>query len=432
MGKLSNIFGILALVLAGVAAYFSFTISARRAEFRLRADKESTALVEIVKAVDADSGTSLAGTVSFTPGNPTAGTKESGSLGWDSFHKAKDDSGAYAAFQDLLNQAVAHVNSLAKQRNDLAESLANVSTTMALPEGQLAIADLRNLGDAETFGKATGTVERHIAAVAARDKAVIDALVQAGDAMELPVDRNALTTREQTRDSEDQPVLGDFACDRELSSFTTNVKDLNKRASDYGQTLVDAMDAVKEHKGVFAWSANRDRIQDRNNYEGALTQIANDFGKINEQLDGYVAAKNEIADLNTKVDKLEGDLDEAQKDLTSTQDKLVKAQSRIEYLEKLANVESDSITPEQIAAMAKNIEGQVISVDHEFNYVILNLGANKVKDNMELLVARGDKLVAKVRVAKVLSKISVADILPIAMQDTVKPDDRVILSAIQN
>ncbi len=432
MGKLSNIFGILALVLAGAAAYFSFTISARRAEFRLRADKESTALVDIVKAVDADSGTSLAGTVTFTPGNPTAGTKESGSLGWDSFHKAKDDSGAYAAFQNLLNQAVAHVNSLAKQRNDLAESLANVSTTMALPEGQLVIADLRNLGDADTFGKATATVERHVAAVAARDKAVIDALVQAGDAIEMPVDRNALTTREQTRDSEDQPVLGDFACARELSSFATNVKDLNQRAKDYGDTLVDAMDQIKAHRGIFTWSANRERIRDKNSYAGALTQIANDFGKINEQLDGYVAAKNEITDLNTKVDKLEGDLDEAQKDLTATQDMLAKAKERVTYYENKYNETPDTISPEVLRELANNIEGQVISVDHEFNYVILNLGASKVKDNTELLVARGDKLVAKLRVAKVLSNISVADILPIAMQDTVKVDDRVILSAIQD
>lgn len=430
MGKLSNIFGILALVLAGAAAYLSFAISERRTEFRLRADKESTALVEIVKAIDADSGTSLASAITFTPGNPKAGTAESGSLGWAKFHEAKDESGAYAAFQGLLDQAVASVNGLSKQRNDLAETLANVSTTMSLPEGQLVIADLRNLADEETFGKAAATVERHMTAVAARDKAIIDALVKAGDAMEMSVDQAVLVTREKTQDAEDQPVLGDYPCGSELAAFTGNVKGLNDRAKSYAQTLVDAMDAIKEHKGIFRWSADRRGLQDKRDYAGSLTQMANDFEKINEQLDGYVAAKEEVVRLDAKVDGLETDLDKAQKVLTSTQDKLAKAALRIEYLEKIANVDPTELDPADIANMAKFIEGHVLSVDNEFNYVILDLGVRDVKDNTELLVARGDKLIAKVRVAKVLSKISVADILPIAMQGTVMPDDRVIMSAM--
>jgi len=225
-------------------------------------------------------------------------------------------------------------------------------------------------------------------------------------------------------------MLGDYPCGRELTAFTGNVKGLNERAKSYVQTLVDALDAIKEHKGIFRWSTDRNGLQDKKDYAGSLTQMANDFEKINEQLDGFVAAKEEIVGLTTKVDSLETDLDKAQKDLTSTQDQLAKANNRIKYYVDKYNEDSGTIDPGVIVELEKNIEGHVLTVDNEFNYVILDLGINKVKDNTELLVARGDKLIAKVRVAKVLSKISVADILPTAMRGTVMPDDRVIMSAI--
>jgi chromosome segregation ATPase len=430
MGKLSNIFGILALLLAGAAAYFSFAISERRTEFRLRADKTATALVDVVKAVDADSGTFLANNISFNPGDPKAGTKESGSLGWKSFQEAKDESGAYAAFQNLLNQAVAHVNSLGRQRNDLAETLVDVSTSLTLPDG-IIIADLRNLGDATTFERANAKIKRHAAAVAARDKALIDAVVQASNAIDQPIRESALTTRRETHDADGQPILGEFTHENELADFNRNVASLNERSRSYAQTLVEAIDTISAHEGVFRWSADRNRLRDPNAYAGALTQMVNDFGKINEQLGGYVLAKREVAQLGEKVDKLEDDLDRAQKELTTTQDQLAKATTRIEQLMRDAGIEVEGVPTNFTGDPTVAIKGKVLSVDNEYNYVIVDLGARYVDDNTELLVARDDKLVARIRVAKVLSRISVADILPSAMQGTVQADDLVILSALQ-
>lgn len=432
MGKLSNIFGILALLLAGAAAYFSFVLAERRTEFRLRADKTATALAEIVKAVDDDSGTFLSTNISFSPGDPQAGTKESGSLGWQSFQDAKDDSGAYAAFQNLLTQAVNHVKALGRQRNELAEALVDVSASLALPEDQVVVADLRNLADAATFSRASTAVRSHAAAVAERDKAIIDALVEASRAIDLPIREAALTTREQTRDADGQPALGNFTHRNELATFTRNVRDLNERARSYSQTLAEAVDTIGAHDGVFRWSVDRNRLRDRTAYAGALTQMANDFRKINEELGNFVLAKREVAQLSGKVETLEGDLDQAQRELTTTQDRLAKAAQRILQLEQLAGVESSGGIPGlEEDAVPPMLEGRVLSVDSNYNYVILDLGARDVEDNTELLIARDDKLIAKVRVAKVLNRFSVADILPSAMLGTVRVDDRVIPSSMQ-
>jgi predicted nucleic acid-binding Zn-ribbon protein len=430
MGKLSNIFGVIALVLAGGAAYLSFTIAARRAEFRLRAD---TTLVDIVKAVDADSGTTTASSVSFTPGDPKAKTAETGTLSWKSFHDAKDDSGAYQAFQNTLGLALDQVKKLVLQRNTLAATIVEAATTLSLPADQLDVASLRNLADDEAFAKATSTMQSHAAAVAARDKAMVKALQDAAEGMEETLDVTSLTSREQTRNDDDQVVLGDYRCQDTLNGFVGEVKDLNTRSNSYAKTLADAIDTIKPHQGVFRWSASKRSVQSKTDYEGALTQMLNDFGTINEQLDGFVAAKKEVALQKDKIDKLETDLDQMRSDLTETQLAKAKAETENRRLKILIG-ETPGFKgkgPDLGENWTQNVEGKILSVNTDYNYVILDLGADVVKEGTEMLVARKDELIAKVQVARVLSKISVADILPIASNGTVKTDDRVIMPAVQ-
>jgi hypothetical protein len=433
MGKLSNIFGVIALVLAGGAAYLSFTIAARRAEFRLRADKTASTLVEIVKAVDADSGTAVASSVSFTPGDPKAKTAETGTLSWKSFHDAKDESGAYQAFQSTLTMALDQVKKLVLQRNTLAATIAEAATTLSLPADQLDVANLRTLADDEAFAKATSTMQGHAAAVAARDKAMVKALQDAAEGMESSIDVASLTTREQTRDADDQVVLGDYRCQDALAGFVNGVEGLNQRSNSYAKALAGAIDAIKPHQGIFRWSATKGGIQNKTDYEGALTQMLNDFGNLNEQLDGYAATKKEVALQKEKIDKLETDLDQMRSDLTDTQVAKAKLETENKRLLILlgGTPGGKGSTPNLGEGWELNVEGHVLSVNTDYNYVILSLGADVVKEGTEMLVARDDQLIAKVQVARVLSKISVADILPAANNGTVRADDRVIMPAVQ-
>jgi len=78
--------------------------------------------------------------------------------------------------------------------------------------------------------------------------------------------------------------------------------------------------------------------------------------------------------------------------------------------------------------IAPDIEGEVVEVNDEWNFVILNLGREEgVNEEMQMLVARDDELVARLQVSKVLRKISIAEILPEVQTTGIKIGDRVIL-----
>src|SRR5439155_7644786 len=59
------------------------------------------------------------------------------------------------------------------------------------------------------------------------------------------------------------------------------------------------------------------------------------------------------------------------------------------------------------------LKGKVVVVDPKYNFVVLDIGANKgVEPRGVLVVSRNSKLVAKVRVASVQPDRSIANIMP--------------------
>jgi hypothetical protein len=435
MGKLSNIFGVIALVLAGGAAFLSFTIAQRRAEFRMRADKLASTVADTVKAIDADSGTSLSTTVSFTPGDPKAKTPESGTLGWKSFHEAKDDSGSYQAFQSKLTMALGQAQALVGQRNRLAAALSESAAALDLPADQLDVASLRNLADEDVAAAALKTVQDHVTAVAARDDALIDAVSKAATGMGESINTTALTTRQQSRDADDQPVLGEYPYQDVLNGFVSNVTVMSKQSKTYGDALSEAFSAIKSHDGVFSWSTSARSVRSKTGYERAITQMINDFRELNKQLDSYVAAKEQISEQKAQIASLETDLESAKAKTDETELARKALENELTLLKVKYDINDGGIAAgggDKNRNWRQDIEGKILSVNNDFNYVILNIGANlQMEEGTEMLVARDDKLVAKIQIARVLSQISVADILPFADTGGVKENDRVIMPSIQ-
>jgi Skp family chaperone for outer membrane proteins len=77
--------------------------------------------------------------------------------------------------------------------------------------------------------------------------------------------------------------------------------------------------------------------------------------------------------------------------------------------------------------MPAGLNGQVVAVDPKYDFVVLNVGGNQgVVENGKLLVDRNGKLVAKVRVAKVLPDRSIANVMPNWRLADVMEGDKVI------
>ncbi len=71
------------------------------------------------------------------------------------------------------------------------------------------------------------------------------------------------------------------------------------------------------------------------------------------------------------------------------------------------------VGPEIDPTMPAGLTGKIVAVDPKYDFVVLNVGGNQgVVENGKLLVDRDGKLVAKLRVSKVLPDQSIANVLP--------------------
>lgn len=408
MGKLGTISGVVAAVLAIAAAGLSFMISGKRALYEERAHKLATTVAQMVDKLDQNSNSGAKAAVSFTDAEKNGAPEDT--LGWQKY--LADSS----AFDGSLSQAVGLAQKLNGQRDTLAKSLSDATTQLGM---DLDVKELRELGNEASFGAAVASATGHVEAVSARDKAMVDALVKAGGAMNHPLDAAVLSKRDESTDADGKKVLGQYPCVAPLEAFAGNVKGLATRANDYAEAIVAGIRGVNKH----TWQANPDKIKSDTEYSGALTSLQNDFTDINEQLALYEQAKKQVAEQKTRISQLVQEVEENSAELKDVKKDLAKTKYDLAKARKALGTPEGG--PEGPAA---DLSGEVVEVNDQWNFVVLNLGrSNRVPENLKMLVARGDKLVARLQVSKVLGKVSVAEILPEAKIDSVKVGDRVIM-----
>jgi hypothetical protein len=266
-------------------------------------------------------------------------------------------------------------------------------------------------------------VDGYIKAVSARDEAMIEALLRASESLSHPLEQSALTKRGDTTDPDGKVAKGPFPCATPLEEFKGNVKGVVGRCNEYADAIVDGIRSVTK----FTWHADPEKVRSESEYSGVLITLRNDFTEINEQLALYEQAKKEVAEQKTRISQLTDELEETAGELKDNKKDLAKAKSRIKQLEIMLGgpVGEGTVDP--------NLTGEVVQVNDEWNFVVVTVGRkHNVQENLKMLVARDDKLVARLQLSKVLGKVSVAEILPEANVDAVKVGDRVILPKLQD
>lgn len=87
----------------------------------------------------------------------------------------------------------------------------------------------------------------------------------------------------------------------------------------------------------------------------------------------------------------------------------------------------DLIGPDREVPLPAGLKGQVVAVDPKYDFVVLDIGGNQgVLERGVMLVNRGGRLVAKVRIASVTPERSIANILPEWRQADVLEGDQVL------
>ena len=78
------------------------------------------------------------------------------------------------------------------------------------------------------------------------------------------------------------------------------------------------------------------------------------------------------------------------------------------------------------AAQAPSTSGQVVVVNREYDFIVMNLGKNHgLSIGQEFQIVRGDSVLGKVKVEKVYDELSAAAILPESQKDNIKEGDTV-------
>ena len=163
--------------------------------------------------------------------------------------------------------------------------------------------------------------------------------------------------------------------------------------------------------------------------------------KINELLDEIELEKgvkdqmkSENALVKDALAKESQEKESLQKELAATQEKIALLEDKVKSEEnirseleaKVKESEVGEVQLEKIVVTPGEIpSGQVVSVDVENNFLILNLGEEHgITQNLVMSIFRGDKYLGDIKVTRVQAGMSVADFIAPLTAKQVKKDDR--------
>ncbi len=408
-------------VLAIAAAVLSYLLFERRTEFRDRAGTLATTVVDMTRALDAESGTNVAKKVRFSAADKAAGVPESGELSWAEYHQDKPS--GYQNFARNLKLTTDLAKSINEQRNFLAESIAQLGFDLEMPVDELNADDLKRADAPEVYARAAKQVSGLAKAANARSNELIRAVVDASRVVGKPVEEAVFRERVEEFDEDGKPVKGAYQCSAEVEKFVNTVTGLNTRCTDYAKAIVDGIGQVTQ----FQWTADVNQVEDERDYNRALTALTNDFEEINAAL--------------VRGEQFKVQLAETKEDLKTTEEELKKAKDERNVL-KAENSELAAKVKEMeirygarekgggVAAGSRRLDpalvGHALAVNEDWNFVILDLGSDKVWEGVELLVARDNAFVGRLKVTRVARNISLAELLPDSAMGSVQVNDRVI------
>jgi DNA repair exonuclease SbcCD ATPase subunit len=146
-----------------------------------------------------------------------------------------------------------------------------------------------------------------------------------------------------------------------------------------------------------------------------LAELQKTYDTLKDSLKGETAA-----DLFARIDKQKGEID------TLTDEKKKLEETCADQSKKIANyIELDNLRDQKKAL--PTLSGRVVAVNRPWSFVVLDVGKKeKLVENVELTVYRGDQYIGKIRTVSVDDNTAVADILPGWQQGDILVGDQVL------
>lgn len=234
-------------------------------------------------------------------------------------------------------------------------------------------------------------------------------------------------------------VLG-FLTKQKVEGLNTTVKQtsdtlsttrtaLAKSEKDRGDAEQEAKAANEKATGLATELSSAKAAADK--AQSQVTDLTSQIASKDKEIADLKASSGKEPGLNPPIDstadqvkikELETKLAEKEQLVNSLTAKQQEAENR-------ARVLAEKEDKRQRQFMAKGLEGQVLAVNQAWNFVVLSIGDKQgVSMGAQMIVKRGDQMIAKVRITSVEPSTAIADIIPgsPARGVRVMPGDRVV------
>jgi cell shape-determining protein MreC len=200
-----------------------------------------------------------------------------------------------------------------------------------------------------------------------------------------------------------------------LASETAARQTAEKERDDTKTELANTQTELKNTKATLETTTQeRDKaVADATSATKRADKLSEELTKTRQERDD---AQAELAAFNATGLKPE-QIVAINRQFKGLQEELAGAQSENKVLgqriERLKNELAIYKTPEYVVPLRADLRGKITQADPKWNFVVLNIGEQDgVLEHGELLVNRGGKLVAKVRVRTVRKDHCIANVLP--------------------
>lgn len=401
MAVFNRILNICVMLMAIVAAVFTWKLYERRQEMRARGDLLAETIQNTAKTLDENTPEpqQVFETVKI-------GDKGSGPLGWIRYHK-KDTQSAYIKSLADFTDAVAKVRT---QRDTLSGYVAKIGGTLYEDENALSTADLNDPTKSEQI---YGDLANLLATYYERDKYLTQAMI----------DNNLL--------------VDDAYGVRDLKEMRTSYKDAQAKLQegiryfiDQDKIKTETLQQVATILSSERFGATPDQVT---KLEPSVQQTIIDKAKfINRELDRVVLLDQRIKQLEDELVQKDAVIAEKETVISSKNTTIDNLNKQIinkdNKIRDLAARIRDLINPEP-GGGDKNVkyDGKVVKVNYTYNYIVIDVDKDdKLVYGARLTVARDREYIAKVKITKLYKQYAVAEILSEDKEGEILEGDRVL------
>lgn len=383
MKFLNGFLSILILLLAAASAVFSYFLFEKREQLVKGWEKMALAINQTAVALDAGSGTAAAKDLA-----PQA-------LSHDK----------YADLEKVLPKISKQAQDVIKERDELSEAIKKMATIFEM-ENAAGLEDFKKI---ETYSSNKNKVISWIEEIKERQDNTLKMICDSANKLGVSISKSTLKS-------------SDYAS--EYRKFDSKISSLQSRVTAYDNKF----------RQIASITGSPAPDLSDSKYSNAISGVTDSVQKLKNN---YNEVKNSLASSQKQVNQLRDSLKDKDGQITGLNDTVVKKESEVARLKViLGGKETDKLEDTWIEGSVqarKAVQGKVIDVNRKYGFIVVDLGSDtkvmqkignkvnpvdpKIPNNAEMVVARGldsdnSEYVGKIKLVKVHSKCSIANIIP--------------------